>query len=468
MATATLNRPIASRAYEEASSESARRRIVTIIFLLYWLLIFEGALRKWVFPQAWQYLFFVRDPFVLLVYFFALKDRLWPRFSLLLVWGCVLGGLGLALSIAPLLSGAVSGATLLYGWRNYFLYLPLAFIIGTYFSAQDLSRLARQSLLVAIPISIVVGLQFASPPSAAINAGFIEGGLYQPGVFGPIVRTYGTFTSSAGQTPFVASLVALLLTAWILPRSGRPLGLAALAVTTVAVITCLVLSGSRGAFILAGVVLVIALASSFLMRQPELKLRALVIPLAVVSFATVLATTIFSEAWQALMARSVGAYDAENAIYSFGTVGRAFAGFTDFVPLLPSTPFLGYGLGTFGNAVSLEYTALLPSSLSGESDWARNVLELGPVLGLLYIGLRIALVVYLARGAVLATRRSGNPMPLLLVGFCGILLLGGQITGQGSVHGFGWLYAGFCMAANRVFGVRPSRTELKGASAPHE
>jgi hypothetical protein len=93
---------------------------------------------------------------------------------------------------------------------------------------------------------------------------------------------------------------------------------------------------------------------------------------------------------------------------------------------------------------------------SGESDWARNVLELGPVLGLLYIGLRIALVIALTRGAVIATRTASNPMPLLLLGFCVVLLLGGQITGQGSVHGFGWLHAGFCMAANRVYGVQTS------------
>ena len=451
MRTVLLNRQLTARALADSyDRESARRRIVRLIFLVYWLLIFEGVLRKWVFPQAQQYIFFIRDPFVLLVYFYATKDRLWPRLSLLLTWGAMLSVLGLVLVLADLFTATVSPVVLFYGWRNYFLYFPLVFIIGSSLNSEDISRLVKWTLLVAIPISVVVVLQFSAPASAAINAGLIEGGLYQPGVFGGIVRTYGTFTSSSGETPFVDSLVAMLLATWILPRSRRPLGGAALILASAAVVTCLALSGSRAAFILVALVLVSALASAFLMTQRTMKLRALLIPLGMVAISTLLITTIFSDAWQAFVARFVGAYQAESTVYSFGTVGRAFSIFTDFIPLLPTTPFFGYGLGTFGNAFELSYAGVLPSSLSGESDWARNVLELGPVLGMLYIGLRIALVVSLTRGAVLATSRANNPTPLLLLGFGGILLLVDQITGQGSVQGFGWLYAGFCMAANRL------------------
>jgi hypothetical protein len=424
------------------------------VLLVYWLLIFEGALRKWAFPQAWQYLFFVRDPFVLLVYFFAAKDRLWPSFTVLLIWGVILSVGGLALVLVGIMTATVSPIVLLYGWRNYFLYLPLAFIIGNCFNGQDLSRLVKGTLIVAVPISVVVVLQFLSPASAPINAGFVEGGLNQGGVVGEIVRTYGTFTSSSGETPFVASLVAMLLVVWILPKYRRPLGGVTLRLATVAVITCLALSGSRGAFIMVGVVLICAVLSSLLMSERTMKLRAILIPVGVVTVSGLLVATIFSEAWQALLTRSIGAYESESAIYSFGTVGRAFSGFTDFIPLLPTTPFFGYGLGTFGNAFSALNTGLLPSSLSAESDWARNVLELGPVLGLLYIGLRIAIVVSLTRGAVLATRRANNPLPLLFLGVGGLVLLVDQITGQGSVHGFGWLYTGFCIAANRTYAGR--------------
>ncbi len=42
---------------------------------VYLLLIFEGAIRKWMFPSLAQVLFFVRDPFVLTAYVLALPAR---------------------------------------------------------------------------------------------------------------------------------------------------------------------------------------------------------------------------------------------------------------------------------------------------------------------------------------------------------------------------------------------------------
>jgi hypothetical protein len=303
--------------------------------------------------------------------------------------------------------------------------------------------------LIAIPIGALVFFQYRAASDAILNAGLIEGGVYQPGVYGGVVRTYGTFTSSAGEAPFIASLVAMLLTTWILPQERRLLRGPLLLLASVAVISCLALSGSRGAFIGAGLVLACALGSSFMMQQPSMKQRARLLPLAILALALVLALTIFSDALEALIARSTGAYAIETEVYGFGLFGRAATIFSDFSPLVFSVPPFGYGIGTFSNAFGADYLNLLPASASVESDWARNVAELGPIVGLLYIVFRIALVIALARGAILATRRLDDPMPLLLFGCCGLLLLAGQITGQGTVHGFAWLYAGFGMASNR-------------------
>ena len=428
--------------------EVARRRLVALIFFIYWLLIFEGALRKWVFQDVQQYLFFLRDPFVILVYVYAIKTNWWPRLSPLLAGGLALWVAGLVLALAELLQGS-DAVVVAYGWRNYFLYLPLAFIIASVFREADLNRLVSHSLMISIPIAILVIFQFLSPSEAIVNAGLID--VYQPGVNGAIVRTYGTFTSSAGESPFVVSLLAFALAAWILPKDRRPLGGLLLLMASAAVITCLALSGSRGAFIHAVLVLIFALSSSFLLPQANLRTRARILPFAMCLVAVVLLTTVFSQALEALLIRSAGAYVGESDVYLFGTFGRAFSGFTALFPLLFTTPLLGYGLGSFGNAFgSLSSTTLLPPSVIAEDDWARNVAELGPSIAIFYIAFRIALVIWMGRAAFIATRRSNNPLPLLLFGFCGILLVTGQITGQGSVNGFAWLFAGFCMAANRL------------------
>ena len=48
---------------------TATRRLIWVYF---WLLIFEGTFRKWILPQYSDILLVVRDPVVLAIYFTAL------------------------------------------------------------------------------------------------------------------------------------------------------------------------------------------------------------------------------------------------------------------------------------------------------------------------------------------------------------------------------------------------------------
>ena len=93
----------------------------------------------------------------------------------------------------------------------------------------------------------------------------------------------------------------------------------------------------------------------------------------------------------------------------------------------------------------------------GEDEWSRIILEVG-VVGIFYILYRIWLLYYIGRAALIATRRSRNPLPLIFFGFIFLVLLNSQITLQGTINGYGWLFAGFCMAANRL-GTRKSKEE---------
>src|SRR5712691_7831479 len=50
-----------------------------LIWLYLWLLIFEGAFRKWIVPQLSGPLLLIRDPVVVLIYLLALRARLFPH-----------------------------------------------------------------------------------------------------------------------------------------------------------------------------------------------------------------------------------------------------------------------------------------------------------------------------------------------------------------------------------------------------
>jgi len=77
-------------------------------------------------------------------------------------------------------------------------------------------------------------------------------------------------------------------------------------------------------------------------------------------------------------------------------------------------------------------------------------------LGVTYIGYRLVLAIWLVQAALAAVKRSGNPLPILLVSFTLPILILGPMTLQGTANGFGWLFTGFSIAANNL---RLSRSE---------
>ncbi|MDP9004038.1 MAG: hypothetical protein M3N12_04530, partial [Verrucomicrobiota bacterium] len=77
------------------------RNIRRLIWLYFWLLIVEGALRKWVVPSLSNPILIIRDPVVLLIYALAIKGRVFPRNGWVLAIGAI-GGLSFLVSFIPL------------------------------------------------------------------------------------------------------------------------------------------------------------------------------------------------------------------------------------------------------------------------------------------------------------------------------------------------------------------------------
>jgi len=429
--------------------ERARRQVVALVTVFYLLLIFEGALRKWLLTSYGQPLFFIRDPVVLAIYWLALRHGFLPRTRVLLWVGLAFGFVGLltiavqALGVAatidkwPLLAA--------YGWRNYFLYIPLPFVIAETLRQADLQRIARITFLLALPIAVLVVLQFRAPLDATINVGFAASSAQQ--FHGLAVdmnhtRPMGTFTSDVGQKEFIVTGMAMLLALWIAAPAHRYLKLWQMAVVTCALLTCLALSGSRGAMLACGVVAAAAVGSAAVVRQGGVPARALVVPVVLILLAVVLYPIVFPEGYSTFMNRWAQAHEAEAQVFGGGVFGRAFYSLYDFLGFLSDAPLTGYGLGLAGNA-SLTLGVTIPG-FSGwaESDWARHVVDLGPVLGIAFIVYRIALVVWLGRVCIVGARSSGNQLPLLLFASCAVELLYGEITGHGTVNGYTWLFTG--------------------------
>jgi len=179
------------------------------------------------------------------------------------------------------------------------------------------------------------------------------------------------------------------------------------------------------------------------------KFKTFLLPgIAVVVFA-MLFPLLLPEAAQTFSDRWKDAAETEGARFQLGWIGRAFYVFYDFFRLFGQMPVFGHGIGTAGNgAVNMGVMFNGVSVLKlGEEDWSRHVIELGPVLALVFIVYRASFGIWLGLRAFRASLHSGELLPVVLFVYCGVALIHGQITGHGLVNGFGWLYVGVCMAA---------------------
>jgi len=441
-------------AQSEEPGESTRRRIVNLLIVYFLLLIFEGTLRKWVLPSYGQWLFFVRDPIVLVIYWLALRGSLLPWRSPLLAVGvgfAFLGFLMIGVQAAGVASGIAKWPILaVYGWRNYFLYIPLPFVIARVVRERDLQRFTKIALVLAIPIAMLVLMQFRASPDAPINVGF--GATAAQQYHGLTVdvnhtRPSGPFTSDVGQKEFTVTTLALLLAMWIAPARRRLIKPVLLIVATCALLTCLAVSGSRGAILASAVVVAAAVASGPFVRSSGTSARAVLLPALLVLAAVLLYPIVFPEGYATFMNRWTEAQMAELQTFHGGLLGRALYSFYDFTFLFGDTPLPGYGMGLAGDA-ALTLGVVIPGFHGwAESDWARHIVDLGPIVGVAFILYRVALVAWLGGVCLTGARRVGSQLPLLLFASCALDLLSGELTGNGVVNGFAWLFSGLSLAA---------------------
>lgn len=444
--------------------DTVRRRIVNAVLIVYVLLIIEGALRKWLFPEIGQLLYFVRDPFVVVIYGMVIVSGKWPRSSPWLAVALAITVLGSFVALLQLAVGLGNPQSPMlfaaYGMRNYFFYIPLAFIIAETFRLEDLARVAGITLVLVTASAFLVTLQFYSSLDSPINLGSSDNPLLQfrgLGLTGETTRPMGFFTSDVGQKQLVLTSFAIVLAGWLGVFPRRRSLRVALPLGTVAVLACLAFSGSRGAVL--GAALVLGAAFFVLVRgdsgASRGRLALVLTSIAVLGVA--LGGLFFADGIAAFVERWNTAYAGESAVFSGGIFGRALYGFTDFTRLLDSTPLLGYGIGMGGNAgwMFIANSGGSAAGLGAETDWARHMVDLGPILGMVFLVFRIGLVIAVAKRVLL----SRNSLAALLFGYLVYELLLGQITGHGTVNGYVWLFTGFTLAAARSVNLSQSVPE---------
>ena len=433
------------------------------IYAYFVLLLTEGALRKWLFaglPLISLPLLIVRDPVALVIFFLALRANLLPKTARTVSWFAI--GTFTALGILQLLTNpGLNFLVVLYGLRSYCLHLPLIFVIAEVFGLHDLLRLGRWVLLLACPMAILMVAQFLSPPSSFLNRGIVEGVGQIDAALGRI-RPAGTFSFNTGAGSFNLLAAAFLLYSFIDRRWLSPWIRWTAAVALVAVMP---VSGSR-TFVLSLALLLLFALIGGTSNARLLRVTLLALAFGSAIFVALLFTPFFQEGLETFSTRWIQATSAGGSVND-AIFMRLFGDFFRTFQSLGDTPLLGYGLGlgsNFGAAVS---SGMLAFTLA-ETEWERTVLEMGPIVGVLWLSARCGFGFYLIHSAWRCLR-SGRALAWLLFGAQGLAFFTG-LTEQPTSLGFLVSTTGLCLAAIKSAERRQSiegRHAAQGPWRPH-
>ena len=304
-----------------------------------------------------------------------------------------------------------------------------------------------------------MGVQFRASPESFINrtVGLGEGEQITAG--GGKIRPPGTFSFVSGAIYYLSCAAAFLLHGiisrqtyrnWLLVSSGLAL------VVSVAV------SGSRSTVASVGLV-VLSLLVILVLRPEAVNQFGRSLLLVVIVGWGISHLPIFKEGLGILSDRFTESAEASEMSIAGGLLSRTYMGFVEGFRVFDRLPIFGFGLGIGTNA-GAKFVTGSAGFLLAEGEWARVLLESGPILGLAYLCWRVALTLRLGWLSLRALG-YGETLPIILFSAIFIALLNGQF-GQPTILGFAVFFGGLCLASTKVGSEVPLLASAKSIALP--
>jgi hypothetical protein len=359
------------------------------IWLYFILLIFEGALRKWVLPGLATPLLIVRDPLAIFLIFKAIQSGYFKA-NLYIIVAWVLTFLSF---YATLIFGHGNLYVALFGLRIFALHFPLIFIIARIFNRQDVMQMGRVILWIHIGMTVLVAIQFFSPQTAWVNIG-IGGDETGSGFSGAAgyARVPGVFSFTNGLTLFYSFTTAFIFYFWI--DAKAQISKIVLFVATFALLAAIPLSISRSLFFQVIIALLFTLVIAS--RSPKNLFRILGSIVLGIALVFVLSTmSFFQTATFAFTERFENANKAEGGMEGV-LLDRFLGGMINSLTADFNSNFWGQGLGMGSNA-GAKLMSGSTTFLISEGEWGRLIGEMGIMLGFVGIILRFVLTLSMFR-----------------------------------------------------------------------
>lgn len=399
-----------------AVSEKKTQAWKWLVGLFFLLILFDGALRKWVLPSQSLVLFVLKDIVLWGAYLmyalkrdpFALPRPLQKTWIPVLLGGYVFVVL---LQAFNLRQPALIVSAL--GLKYHLAFLPLVVLVPAVISDASEQKFTRllwgYSIFVCLPILALGIYQFFQPPSAWINQ-YIGETEHIAAVAGN-PRITSTFSYIGSFTPYLEFSTFLGTSALLAGFRWNRTEIKILgAGLTAAIAIVLPMTGSRSVV----AVPVIALAVLFLvMRERGNWIRLITVVVLSVFIVGSFGSGWALQGWSALGERvdRVGTEEAE---------GRFVNVLTNPIAGVEEAGLFGYGVGTNAKpATRLTSQSDWEGRYSGDRGGLRVVMELGILGWMVLMALKLALLYT----AFLTVRASASPLEFIVsaVAFCVLL-----------------------------------------------
>jgi hypothetical protein len=313
-----------------------------LIWAVIFLVVCEGAVRKWIAPGVQAEIYLVKDAILVLAYIGFISSREPAKIDPKVMAGLkTLLLISVAYFALELLNPNSPSILLSFiGLKNYLLYAPLAFVVPYMFSSsEDIEHKLRKYSILMIPFAGLGLVQFTFGPDHWIN-GYVShdpesaAAIAMFGVGDAKARTTGTFSYPGGYTTFLTVTLYLGL-ALVASKNWRISGNLGPWTLTIISIAAMFTTGSRAPIyasaISAPVVLYIWASRGIMSLGNVLKMGLACISIAI-------AVTFIAP--EAIEAYNYRAQNADNPI------DRLLSPLTELYGSILESPILGTGMAS--------------------------------------------------------------------------------------------------------------------------
>jgi hypothetical protein len=149
--------------------------IKKLVYVFFFFSLFDGCLRKWLFPNHYTEIYFLKDLILLTIYIIAIKTGYLLKNKIEKITYSFLFAITLLGFFGYLKHNDLNFdifISFILGFRSYWIYIPLAFLISNLLKIEDFQKFIQINLYLVFPYFLLISMQSFFSPASAINSGF--------------------------------------------------------------------------------------------------------------------------------------------------------------------------------------------------------------------------------------------------------------------------------------------------------